>query len=87
MRRRGAVKRGGQQKRLLLENNLAPGLEPDNDVLAVDEALSKLAQFDPRQAQLVELRFFGGLSVAEAAEVLGISKRSASANGRRCAPG
>ena len=76
-RRRGAAKRGGQQNRLLLEDDLVPGLEPEQDVLAVDEALSKLAQIDPRQAQMVELRFFGGLSVAEAAEVLGISKRSA----------
>ncbi len=76
-RRRGAAKRGGQQSRLLLDEDLVPGLEPDNNVLAVDEALLKLAQFDPQQAQLVELRFFGGLSVAEAAEALGISKRSA----------
>ena len=76
-RRRGAAKRGGQKNRLLLEDDLVPALEPDDDVLAVDEALSKLAQVDPRQAQLVELRFFGGLSVAEAAEVLGMSKRSA----------
>jgi RNA polymerase sigma-70 factor, ECF subfamily len=76
-RRRGAAKRGGQQNRLPLEDNLVPALEPGNNVLAVDEALLKLAQFDPQQAQLVELRFFGGLSVAEAAEVLGISKRSA----------
>jgi RNA polymerase sigma-70 factor, ECF subfamily len=76
-RRRGAAKRGGQQNRVRLEEGLVPALEPDHDLLAVDEALSKLAQLDPRQAQLVELRFFAGLSVAEAAEVLGISKRSA----------
>ena len=76
-RQRGAAKRGGRQKRLLLEEDLVPGLEPNQDVLAVDEALLKLAQIDPRQAQLVELRFFGGLSVDEAAEVMGMSKRSA----------
>jgi RNA polymerase sigma-70 factor, ECF subfamily len=76
-RRRGAVKRGGQKNRLLLEDDLAPAIEPSEDILAVDEALSKLSQIDPRQAQMVELRFFGGLSVAEAAEVLGMSKRSA----------
>jgi RNA polymerase sigma-70 factor, ECF subfamily len=76
-RGRGALKRGGKQKRVLLDDNLLPGLEPNADLLAVDEALSKLSEFDPRQGQLVELRFFGGLSVAEAAEVLGISKRSA----------
>jgi RNA polymerase sigma-70 factor, ECF subfamily len=76
-RRRGAAKRGGRQSRLLLEEDLVPDLEPNQDVLFVDEALSKLAQIDPRQAQLVELRFFAGLSVAEAAEVMRISKRSA----------
>ena len=76
-RRRGAAKRGGQQNRLPLEEDLVPGHVADSHLLAVDEALSKLAQLDPRQAQLVELRFFGGLSVAEAAEVLGISKRTA----------
>jgi RNA polymerase sigma factor (sigma-70 family) len=42
----------------------------------VDEALAKLAKVDPRQAAIVELRFFGGLSVAEVAEVLGLSKRT-----------
>ncbi|MFZ1936517.1 MAG: sigma-70 family RNA polymerase sigma factor [Thermoguttaceae bacterium] len=76
-RRRGAAKRGGHKARLSLEEDLVPDLEPSNDVLAVDEALSELAQFAPQQARLVELRFFGGLSVSEAAEVLGISKRSA----------
>jgi RNA polymerase sigma-70 factor, ECF subfamily len=76
-RRRRAAKRGGQQTRLPLEDELVPADAPDSNVLAVDEALSKLAELDRRQAQLVELRFFGGLSVAEAAEVLGISKRSA----------
>jgi RNA polymerase sigma-70 factor, ECF subfamily len=76
-RRRRAAKRGGQQNRLTLEDELLPAVGPEGDVLAVDEALAKLAELDPRQAQLVELRFFGGLSVVEAAEVLGISKRSA----------
>lgn len=76
-RQRGAVKRGGGKNRVLLDDEAIPGLEPDDDLIAVDEALSKLAQLDPRQAQMVELRFFGGLSVAEAAEVVGMSKRSA----------
>jgi RNA polymerase sigma-70 factor, ECF subfamily len=76
-RHRGAVKRGGGQKRLQLDDQLMSGFQPNDDVLAVDEALSKLAQLDPRQAELVELRFFGGLSVEEAADVLGISKRAA----------
>jgi RNA polymerase sigma factor (TIGR02999 family) len=76
-RLRGAAKRGGGHKRLHLDDQLLPGIRPNDDILAVDEALSKLAQLDPRQAELVELRFFGGLSVEEAAEVLGISKRAA----------
>jgi RNA polymerase sigma-70 factor (ECF subfamily) len=76
-RHRGAVKRGGGQKRLQLDDQLVSGFQPNDDILAVDEALSKLAQLDPRQAELVELRFFGGLSVEEAADTLGISKRAA----------
>ena len=76
-RRRGAAKRGGRGKRVQLDADLLPGIAPNDDLLAVDEALTKLAELDPRQAQLVELRFFAGLSVAEAAEVLGMSKRSA----------
>jgi RNA polymerase sigma-70 factor, ECF subfamily len=76
-RHRGAVKRGGGQKRLQLDDQLLSGFQPNDDILAVDEALSKLAQLDPRQAELVELRFFGGLSVEEAADALGISKRAA----------
>jgi RNA polymerase sigma-70 factor, ECF subfamily len=62
---------------MLLDDDLLPGFQPSDDLLAVDDALSKLAQLDPRQAQLVELRFFGGLSVDEAADTLGISKRTA----------
>ena len=53
---------------------MSPGR--DEDLLAVDEALAKLTEIDPRQAAVVELRFFGGLSVAEVAEVLGVSKRT-----------
>jgi RNA polymerase sigma-70 factor, ECF subfamily len=76
-RKRAAAKRGGKQKRVLLDDDLLPSIEPNDDLLAVDDALSKLAKLDSRQAQMVELRFFAGLSVAEAAEVLGMSKRSA----------
>lgn len=76
-RRRGAVKRGGQQRRVPLDEDLQAAAQNDDTVLAVDEALAKLGQLDPQQARLLELRFFGGLTVAEAAEALGISKRSA----------
>jgi RNA polymerase sigma factor (sigma-70 family) len=47
--------------------------EPDADLVALDEALERLADMDPRKSRIVELRFFGGLSVEETAEVLGVS--------------
>jgi RNA polymerase sigma factor (sigma-70 family) len=53
-----------------------PAGEPGTDVLAVDSALEMLALEDPRKAQVVELRFFGGLSIDETAEALGISPRT-----------
>ena len=51
-------------------------VEPDTDVVALDEALETLAEVDPRKAKVVELRFFGGLSVKETAAVLEISEES-----------
>ena len=51
----------------------------DEDLLAIDDALNKLAKLDPRQAKIVELRFFGGLTVKEVAEELGVSKRTVEA--------
>ena len=50
--------------------------ERDEDLLAVDEAIEKLAKEDPRQAKIVELRFFGGLTMEEVAEYLEVSKRT-----------
>lgn len=76
-RRHGAVKRGGGIGRVTLDEALVPGMQPDQDLLALDDALVKLAQLDARQARIVELRFFGGLSVAEVATVLDMSKRTA----------
>jgi RNA polymerase sigma-70 factor (ECF subfamily) len=70
------LKRGGKGKRVPLDEPLAVSADRDEDVLALDEALKKLATLDARQAKLVELRFFGGLSVEETAEVLGVSKRT-----------
>jgi DNA-directed RNA polymerase specialized sigma24 family protein len=49
-------------------------------VVALDEALTRLAEFDPQQAHLVELRFFGGLSIEESAEVLGVSRTTLKRN-------
>jgi len=76
-RRRGRRKRGGDHRRLDLE--LADvGLEVDpGDLLAVEEALTRLEAMDPRAADVVKLRFFAGLEVEEVAATLGISERTA----------
>lgn len=75
-RRRNRLKHGGGRYRIALNEGLALSPQRDEDLLAVDEALKKLTTVDARQATIVELRFFGGLSVEEVAEVLGISKRT-----------
>jgi len=74
-RARKAAKRGGAPHRITLDDrNIDQAhLPADIDVLALDEALTKLAALDPEQAQIVELRYFGGLTVEETAEVLGSS--------------
>ena len=75
-RRHGAAKRGGDRHRIALDDNLVIESNRDVDVLALEDALTKLTKLDPRQAQMIELRFFGGLSIEEVAKVMGISKRS-----------
>jgi RNA polymerase sigma factor (TIGR02999 family) len=76
-RARGAAKRGGGRARLDLESGTAAVPEPDLDLVALDEALDRLAARDPAQAKLVELRFFAGLTMPQAAEVLGVSLATA----------
>jgi RNA polymerase sigma factor (TIGR02999 family) len=75
-RSRQAAKRGGSAIRLPLEEAMAvlPGL--DLDFVALDEVLTRLAEIDPQQSQVVELRFFSGLSVEETAKVLDVSERT-----------
>ena len=75
-RRHRAAKRGGNRHRIALDDNLVSESNRDVDLLALEDALTKLAKLDPRQAQMIELRFFGGLNIAEVAKVMGISKRS-----------
>ncbi len=75
-RARRAVKRGGHVVRLSLEQDLVVSRERDTDLLALDDALERLAALDPRKSRIVELRFFGGLSVEETAEVLKISEKT-----------
>jgi RNA polymerase sigma factor (TIGR02999 family) len=80
-----ADKRGGGAQRVTLRESVA-GAAGDGDagidVLALDDALERLARFDPRKAQIVELRFFGGRSIAETAEALGISHMTVSSDWR-----
>ena len=73
---RGRQKRGAQVVVVPLEEAGAVAAERTADIVALDEALSKLAKFDERKSQLVELRFFGGLTETEAAEVLNMSVRT-----------
>ena len=75
-RRHQAAKRGGTLHRITLDDNLAVESDRNLDLLPLEDALTKLTKLDPRQARMVELRFFGGLDVAEVAEVTGIPKRS-----------
>jgi RNA polymerase sigma factor (TIGR02999 family) len=75
-RRRGAEKRGGNRHRIELNDDLVGEAERSEEILSLENALTKLTNLDPRQAQMVELRFFGGLSVAEVAQVMGMSTRS-----------
>lgn len=75
-RARRAGKRGGLQQQVTLDDALLPSPERTMDVLILDEALENLAQFDPRQARIVELHFFGGLTFAEIALVLKVTERT-----------
>jgi RNA polymerase sigma factor (TIGR02999 family) len=69
-----AGKRGGQSQRIYLEAEASLGSKDRTaEILVLDQALTRLSQVDPQQAQIVELRFFGGLSIEETAELLGIS--------------
>jgi RNA polymerase sigma-70 factor, ECF subfamily len=72
-RERGSRKRGGAARQVSLDEALAVGEQRDEGLLALDEALDALAEIDPRKSRMVELRFFGGLSVEETAEALDIS--------------
>jgi len=75
-RSRQAAKRGGSDIRLPLEEAMGVSAERDLDFVALDDALTRLAEIDPQQSQVVELRFFSGLSVEETAKVLGVSERT-----------
>jgi RNA polymerase sigma factor (TIGR02999 family) len=76
-RRKKRLKYGGDRTQLELNAELIADSGPHEDLLALDEALTKLAAREPQVAKLVELRYFGGMTVKEAAKVLGVSPRTA----------
>jgi RNA polymerase sigma factor (TIGR02999 family) len=75
-RSRATRKRGGDALRVVFDEAAVPAVSRGADLAALDDALNALASIDPREARVVELRFFGGLSEKEAAEVLGVSDRT-----------
>jgi RNA polymerase sigma factor (TIGR02999 family) len=72
-RGRGAAKRGGSACRVTLDESIAVPQQMDVDVVELDRALTGLAELDPQQSRIVELRFFAGLTIEDTSEVLGIS--------------
>lgn len=75
-RSRNYLKRGGAAMQVTWDETLAVSPEPDPNIVALDDALNELAVLDPRKARVVELRFFGGFSVEETAEVLNVSQQT-----------
>jgi RNA polymerase sigma factor (TIGR02999 family) len=76
-RKKKSEKRGGQQQRVEWHDNIEAPMKPTDDLLAIDEALTLLAAEDAESAQLVKLRFYAGLSVEEAADVMGLARATA----------
>ena len=72
-RTKHAQKRGGNAQKLSLDEAIGLPEQRDLDIIALDDALKLLAELDPQQSKVIELRFFGGLSIEETAEALGIS--------------
>ena len=75
-----AAKRGGNLPRLTLDESIAGSAPRDWDILALNDALSHLADISPKQSEIVELRFFSGLSIEETSDVLGISPATVKRN-------
>jgi RNA polymerase sigma factor (TIGR02999 family) len=76
-RRNARVKHGGGRARVELDKACPVSAEPDEDLLALDEALERFSRVAPKKADLVKLRFFAGMTIPEAAEALGISHATA----------
>jgi RNA polymerase sigma factor (TIGR02999 family) len=79
-RRKGRARHGGGRRRVDLDRAAAWAPGPDDDLLALDEALTRLAAHDPPAARLVGLRYFAGLTMAQAADALGVPLRTAERN-------
>jgi RNA polymerase sigma factor (TIGR02999 family) len=76
-RRRKALRHGGDQVKMDIHDIDVAAPAADEELLAIDEALGLLAEFDPRKAELVKLRYFIGMTIEETADALGISKATA----------
>ncbi|MFY2764650.1 ECF-type sigma factor [Arenimonas sp. MALMAid1274] len=76
VRERAALRRGGGERVLTLNTALGDGLSSDDEALQVHEALESLAELEPRLAQVVEMRFFGGMTETEIGEALGLTERT-----------
>jgi RNA polymerase sigma factor (TIGR02999 family) len=79
-RRKGRHRHGGRRQRVEMPAELAAGADRTEDIVAVDEALDALTRDDPETVELVKLHYFGGLTLEEAAKLLGISARTAYRN-------
>jgi RNA polymerase sigma factor (TIGR02999 family) len=76
-RRKRGLRHGGDRRRIQMDDGALHVPEPSEELLALNDALEKLAREDPQKAELVKLRYFSGMSVQEAADVLGISRATA----------
>lgn len=81
---KGTKKRGGEARKLQLDEAAVFLPQKDEDVLAIDDALKELAKLNETHSKIVELRFFGGLTIAEVAEVMGVSTRTIDREWRMC---
>ena len=79
-RRKKSLKGGGEFERVTLSQAELPALDTSEDLLALDEALCKLEQHSPRKANVVKLRYFGGLTIPQTAKALGIAHSTAIAD-------
>jgi RNA polymerase sigma-70 factor, ECF subfamily len=83
-RSRNRIKRGGEMVRVVFDEDMKITSSRDNDVLAIDELLEELHQLDERQAKIIEMRFFGGMTVPEVAAVLSLSTRTIENEWKMC---